>query len=135
MHIGKERVFKSGFGYCDVEQLLPCDPSSSVFRIASISKLVTGLIAMKLVSEGKLDLDEDVRHYLPDFPVKTFDGKEVKITARHLLNHRSGIRHYEKPWLKDSKPLDEDSVENKEIFCNEEFKSISESIKVFQGNL
>ena len=133
MHIGHEKVFKSGFGYCDVEQLLPCNADSSVFRIASISKAVTGLIAIKLASEGKLDLDRDIRHYLPEFPVKVFDGQEVKITARHLLNHRSGIRHYDKPWLKDAKPLEDDSVENTEVFCNEEFKSLSESIKVFQG--
>lgn len=60
-------------------------------RIASISKLVVGLGVMRLVEEGRLDLDRDVSDYLgwrlrnPAFP-------EAPITLRLLLSHRSGLR-------------------------------------------
>lgn len=60
-------------------------------RVASISKLVVALGAMRLVEQGKLDLDRDVSVYLgwsirnPAFPA-------TAITMRHLLSHRSGLR-------------------------------------------
>ncbi|WP_324750467.1 serine hydrolase domain-containing protein [Sphingomonas sp. LY54] len=60
-------------------------------RIASISKLVVGLGVMRLVEEGRLDLDRDVSDYLgwrlrnPAFPA-------TPITLRLLLSHRSGLR-------------------------------------------
>ena len=60
-------------------------------RVASISKLVGALAAMRLVDQGKLDLDRDVSTYLgwkirnPAFP-------DAQITMRQLLSHRSGFR-------------------------------------------
>ena len=59
-------------------------------RVASISKLYVALGALRLVEEGKLDLDRDVSDYLgwrlrhPKFP-------EAKITLRLLFSHQSGI--------------------------------------------
>jgi len=44
---------------------------------------------MQLVEAGKIDLDADIRTYVPEFP-----DKGEKITARHILTHTSGIRHY-----------------------------------------
>jgi CubicO group peptidase (beta-lactamase class C family) len=60
-------------------------------RIASISKLVVALGVMRLVDEGRLDLDRDVSEWLgwrlrnPAFP-------DAAITLRHLLSHTSGLR-------------------------------------------
>lgn len=60
-------------------------------RIASISKLVMGLVALRLVEEGKVDLDTDVSAYLgwtlraPGFP-------DAPVTLRQLLSHRAGLR-------------------------------------------
>jgi CubicO group peptidase (beta-lactamase class C family) len=60
-------------------------------RVASISKLVGALAVMRLVDQGKIDLDRDVSVYLgwrarnPAFP-------ETPITMRQLLTHRTGIR-------------------------------------------
>ncbi len=65
--------------------------AATMYRIASISKLVTTLGVMKLVEEGKLALDEDVSRYLgytfrnPHFPA-------VPITLRQLLSHTSSLR-------------------------------------------
>jgi serine beta-lactamase-like protein LACTB, mitochondrial len=59
------------------------------FRLASISKTVTATLVMRAVDQGLIDLDADIRKYVPEWP-----DKGVKITMRQILAHRSGIRHY-----------------------------------------
>ena len=60
----------------------------AIFDLASVTKVVgTTLAAMLLVDQGRLSLDDPVSDVLPDF---TGGGKE-RITARHLLAHRSGL--------------------------------------------
>ena len=53
--------------------------------------------AVKLLEEGKLNLDDPVQKYVPTFPEKLVNSKECVITIRHLLSHLSGIRHYHEP--------------------------------------
>lgn len=65
-----------GFGYADLENRVPCTPET-VMRIASISKPLTAAAAARLREEGKLDLDVPVQKYVPEFPQKQFEGKEV----------------------------------------------------------
>ncbi|XP_015234441.1 PREDICTED: serine beta-lactamase-like protein LACTB, mitochondrial [Cyprinodon variegatus] len=89
------QVWSEGIGYADLENRVPCS-SETVMRIASISKPLTSAAAARLCEEGKLDLDAPVQKYVPEFPQKQFDGKDVTITSRMLLSHLSGIRHYEK---------------------------------------
>ncbi|MCP9265835.1 Serine beta-lactamase protein LACTB, mitochondrial [Dirofilaria immitis] len=67
-------VWEQGFGYADVEQLVPCK-SDTVMRIASISKSVTAALAARLVQSGKLDLDASIQDYVPDFPKKNITKK------------------------------------------------------------
>lgn len=76
------------FGWADREEQIPVG-AETMFRWASISKTLTAIAALQLAEQGKLDLDADVRQYVPDFPDK---GKSI--TARHLLCHQSGIVHY-----------------------------------------
>lgn len=64
--------------------------SATLYRVASISKLVTAMGAMKLYEDGLLDLDADVNDYLA-FQVQHPDYPNTPITARMLLNHTSGI--------------------------------------------
>lgn len=64
--------------------------TDSVFQIGSITKLMTAVMAMQLVEEGKLDIDSPVRTVLPDFAVENADVSAT-VTPRHLLNHSSGI--------------------------------------------
>lgn len=52
-------VYAKGFGYADKESKDPVTPNH-LFRIASVSKLVTAVAVMKLAEEGKLDLDDKV---------------------------------------------------------------------------
>ncbi len=59
-------------------------------RIASISKLVTALGVMRLVDEGKLDLDRDVSDYL-GWELRNPAWPDKPITLRHLLSHQSSL--------------------------------------------
>lgn len=86
---GGKVVWSKGYGDADREAKVAVDPAVTSFRWASISKTVTAIAAMQLVEQGKLDLDADVRKYVPEFP-----DKGVTITSRQLLCHQAGIVHY-----------------------------------------
>jgi len=77
-----------GYGLADVENQVPATPAT-VYRLASISKMLTAVAAMQLVEEDKLDLSAPIQKYVPGFP-----EKNAPITAELLLKHQSGIRHY-----------------------------------------
>jgi CubicO group peptidase (beta-lactamase class C family) len=59
-------------------------------RIASISKLIMALTALRLADEGKVDLDRDVSDYL-GWQVRSPRHPEAKVTLAHLLSHRAGL--------------------------------------------
>lgn len=82
-------LYKGGFGLANFELEVPNQPTS-VFRIASVSKQFTAMLAMQLVAEGKLQLHEPIATYLPDYP----NSSANKITLHHLLSHTSGIPSY-----------------------------------------
>lgn len=86
---GGEIAWTKGYGYADREDKVPVDPAATQFRWASISKPVTAVAALQLAEEGRLDLDADIRFYVPEFP-----DKGARITARDLLRHQGGIVHY-----------------------------------------
>lgn len=74
-------VYSKGYGFEDREAQVHVT-TKTMFRWACISKPLTAIVAMQLVERGKLDLDTDVRTYVPEFP-----DKGVKITPRQLLCH------------------------------------------------
>lgn len=63
--------------------------SEHMYGIGSTSKTYTSATVMKLVDQGKIDLDAPVTTYLPDF--KMADARYKDITIRMLLNHASGL--------------------------------------------
>ena len=83
-------VWKHGFGYADVENRVVAHPDT-LMRIASISKSLTITAAARLLETGQLDLDRNVRDYVPAWP-----ESQPKITTRQLVSHMSGIRHFMK---------------------------------------
>ena len=84
-----ETILLKGYGYADVEARTPVDPSVTLFRIASVSKLFVWLSVMQLVDQGKLDLNIDVNSYLSDVKVPERYGSPV--TMKNLLTHTPGF--------------------------------------------
>ncbi|MDQ0593613.1 CubicO group peptidase (beta-lactamase class C family) [Chryseobacterium ginsenosidimutans] len=87
--INKKLVWKHGYGYADKEKKIPFT-HTTLMNIASISKTFTGFCIMKAVEERKVNLDEDINHYLP-FKVINPNFPDEKITLRHLATHTSGL--------------------------------------------
>src|SRR5215217_1715160 len=84
--------YARGFGYADVENKTLVQPDA-LFRIASVSKPITGAAIMKLVEEGKLELDDRVAPFIAHLtPAQgaTVDPRWEQITIRQLLNHTGG---------------------------------------------
>ncbi len=81
-------LIAKGYGYADVEKGIPATGDASLFRIGSISKLITWTAAMQLVEQKKLSLDEDVNTYL-DFKIPPAFGKPI--TLRNLMTHTAGF--------------------------------------------
>ncbi len=88
-------VYQRQFGYKFIDSEKPEKSTrgdvDTLYRVASISKMITTLGVMKLVEEGKVDLDRDISDYLgyrlrnPNFP-------NDAITIRMLLSHTSSLR-------------------------------------------
>lgn len=85
---GGEVVHAAAFGLADVELDVSATPES-LFRTASIAKPMTAVAIMRLVEQGKIDLDAPIRDYVEAWP-----EKHPKITCRQLLAHIGGVRHY-----------------------------------------
>ena len=81
-------LLKKGYGYADVKTKKPVDPNSTIFRLASISKLFTWVSVMQLEEQGKLNLDTDVNSYL-DFQIRPAFDKPI--TLRNLMTHTGGF--------------------------------------------
>jgi len=79
---------------------------NTVFRLASVSKSITGILAGILDDENIIDLDEKVVDYLPDFELKTNESTN-SLTIRHLLSHTSGlVPHAYDLMVEDHVPLE-----------------------------
>ena len=81
-------VYQKAIGMADMELDVPLK-TDHVFRIGSVTKQFTAAAILKLAEEGKLDLQDEITRFIPDYPTQ---GK--KITVEHLLNHTSGIKSY-----------------------------------------
>ncbi|AEM71010.1 beta-lactamase [Allomuricauda ruestringensis DSM 13258] len=107
-----EKVLQKGYGFADLENRDKVDPKRTVFRIASISKCITGLALGKMVEDGIVDLNESFYNYVPYYPRKKYD-----FTLRQLAGHTAGIRGYR----------------GKEFALNQDY-SIKDGIKVFKND-
>ena len=84
-------------GVRDIESQDPVD-TSTVFRIASMTKSFTALAIMKLRDEGKLSLDDPAERYVPELAGLRYPTTDSpRITIRHLLSHAEGFPE-DNPW-------------------------------------
>lgn len=94
-----EIVYKKGFGWADIENNIPVDADTTLFRIGSTSKLITWTAVMQFVEAGKLDLNTDINRYL-DFEISPQLAKPLRntttkpITMTHLMTHTPGFEDH-----------------------------------------
>ncbi len=96
-------VFNKPYGYMDIENNRPME-KDAIFRIASMTKILTAASALKLYEEGKFLLDEPVKKYIPEFSNLRVIAPECKnedslitiplerdVTIRDLFRHTAGF--------------------------------------------
>jgi CubicO group peptidase (beta-lactamase class C family) len=86
-----EVVWTEGFGVANAFTREAVSPDT-VFEVASNSKVVTAYIALRLVDQGLLSLDEPLNAYLPEPWLPASEYRDF-ITLRHVLSHTSGLGH------------------------------------------
>lgn len=84
-----EVVALRGYGMADREAARPVDPTRTLFRIASVTKLLTWTAVLQLVERGEVDLDTDVNRYLRSVRVPA--GFGAPVTLRGLMTHTAGF--------------------------------------------
>ena len=104
----KEIIYSKGFGYADIERKIVATDSTP-YRIASITKPIAATIILKLIENGKLQLDGKLKDYWPDYfkyfnnlrnqiteqapqyigLINNYHYEEGEITLRHQLSHTS----------------------------------------------
>jgi CubicO group peptidase (beta-lactamase class C family) len=83
-------IYAGASGYADREQQRPMRRSSQ-FRLSSVSKPYITLVAMRMVEQQRLNLDDAVSRWLPWFTPALPDGRQPEIRIRHLLTHTAGL--------------------------------------------
>jgi D-alanyl-D-alanine carboxypeptidase len=88
---GNRTAYLKSFGLADRAFSVPARIDSR-YRVASITKLFTATLILKLAEEGKLDLTAPISRYLPLYPGEGAD----RVTIHQLLNHTSGIAQFDR---------------------------------------
>ncbi|WP_197022125.1 serine hydrolase [Sediminibacter sp. Hel_I_10] len=88
-----EIVYQKYIGYSNLENQIEINETTS-FNIASNAKQFTALCVLRLIEQGKINLEDDFRKFLPDL----YTNIEDKITISNLLTHTSGIRDVYDLW-------------------------------------
>ena len=84
-------IAQRAYGVGEIDPERPFE-SDTICWIASLTKPFTATAAMKLVEQGKLQLDAPIEEYLPQFSqLTTVDGRRHSVTLRQLMSHSSGI--------------------------------------------
>jgi len=83
-------IYKKAFGLANLELNVPMK-TNNVLKIGSLTKQFTAISILMLMEKGKLNLDDEITKFIPDYPT---NGN--KITIHHLLTHTSGIKDFNK---------------------------------------
>jgi CubicO group peptidase (beta-lactamase class C family) len=106
-------LWTGAWGLADLEHSVRVSPQT-VFRTASVAKPIMGVAAMLLAESGRLDLDADIRKWVPEFP-----EKQWPVTMRQLLAHLAGIRAYR---------------DDLEIYSTQRFPTLAEAMAYFAAD-
>ncbi len=104
--------YAAGFGMADLENEVPMT-SASAIRLGSIAKPMTAVALLQFWERGTVDLDAPVQKALPGFP-----EKQWPVTARQLLGHQAGVRHYQGQEVNSTRHYT-DRIAPLEIFAND----------------
>ncbi|WP_399628066.1 serine hydrolase domain-containing protein [Sporosarcina sp. SG10008] len=118
---GDEISGTENYGLLEVESNRKAN-EDSIFSACSISKFLTGILVMKLVEDGLLNLDDDVNENLKTWKAPENDfTKNKKVTLRNLLSHQSGIKDPEGSFpelnSKIAVPSMVELLEGKTLYC------------------
>ncbi len=83
-------IYDKAFVLSNLELQAPMQ-TDNVFEIGSMTKQFTAVSILMLMEEGKLNLEDEITQYIPDYPIQGH-----RITIHHLLTHTSGIKDFTK---------------------------------------
>ncbi|UCC62449.1 MAG: beta-lactamase family protein, partial [Anaerolineae bacterium] len=105
----QETIWQKAFGLANVEKDTSAT-TSTVYKLWSVAKVFAAIETMRLVEEGRVDLDAPITDYLPDFSIQSRFADSEPITIRSILAHRSGLPRNECHWI-PYRPWDQDILE------------------------
>jgi len=109
-------IHTGNYGFTDIENKIPVS-SSSLFRIASMSKSFSAMAILQLRDKGKLNLDDMVEKYLPEMRNQNYLASDAApVTIRHLLTHSAGFPE-DNPW--GDRQLNDSDSELSELMKNQ----------------
>ncbi|WP_405169103.1 serine hydrolase domain-containing protein [Paenibacillus sp. FSL H3-0286] len=90
--IDGELVYSRAAGFADRElgRLMRED---ALFRLASVTKPIVSTAGLVLVAQGRLQLDDRVDRWLPEFQPRLQNGEFASLTIRHLMTHTAGLSY------------------------------------------
>ncbi|OIJ17959.1 hypothetical protein BKP45_20610 [Anaerobacillus alkalidiazotrophicus] len=108
-----EILLSKSYGYANITNQTPVDTEETVFRVASIAKLLTSMGVLKLADEGTISLNDPANQYLTT--IQLSDTYQQEITIEHLLTHTEGLEQSSI----GGKTLDSNAIKKQAIFLQE----------------
>ncbi|MBZ4189370.1 serine hydrolase [Niabella beijingensis] len=106
-------LFEKAYGYSNRSDSIH-NKINTKFNLASMGKMFTGICIMQLVETGKINLNDKVGVYIPDFPMKSVADS---VTIYHLLTHTSGMGSFWEAYFKSP---------------HDRFKDLADYVPLFQ---
>lgn len=121
-----QRVHQQAYGWADRENVRPM-AVGALFRLASVSKPIVSVAALVLVAQGRLQLDDPVTQWLPDFQPRLADDTVPRLTVRHLMTHTAGLsyRFFQEPGGAYARAEVSDGMDNSTVSLPENLRRIA----------
>ncbi|MDR1796589.1 MAG: beta-lactamase family protein [Clostridiales Family XIII bacterium] len=118
----REILYENTYGYIDIAKGLE-NEKDAVLEWGSVTKLLVWVSVMQLVERGQIDLDKDIRDYLPDGFLRKLKYDE-KITLVHLMNHTAGFQ--------EASAYFNEETDSADLLSLEECLRLSEPMQIFR---